>query len=195
MGLCTHTGLVCSPFSVRAIIFFLPCAYTGMSSATILQRPAGQFPMCHQKIYSFSLVSHIMHTKNYLYITQWHTKNAYKIWWHTGFPTSAPWRYEESSCASVVFLLFQVFQRPVSHIVMSRRSLSMQLVLYSPSDGDDYEFVLSNTHVTMNVNASNSETKHRDYFSEIDKQDIGGTCGHYYFRPYVTLLILFLSVF
>jgi hypothetical protein len=95
---------------------------------------------------------------------------------------------------------------------MSRRSLSMQLVLDSSSDDDDDEFFVSVTHMAMNADESDNETKHRgstkghrvlqrdrqarhqrlyqDYFSD------DPTYGHNYFRRrYVPLLILFVPVF
>lgn len=46
-------------------------------------------------------------------------------------------------------------------ITMSRRSLPMQLVLDSSSDDDDDEFFLSSTHMTMNADESDNETKQR----------------------------------
>ena len=81
---------------------------------------------------------------------------------------------------------------------MSRRSLSMQLVMDSSSDDDDDDFLLSVTHVAMNADESDDETRHRgsvlghrvlrrdrqaghhrlyqDYFSD------DPTYGHSYFR-------------
>ena len=44
---------------------------------------------------------------------------------------------------------------------MSRRSLSMQLVMDSSSDDDDDDFLLSVTHVAMNADESDDETRHR----------------------------------
>ena len=90
---------------------------------------------------------------------------------------------------------------------MSRRSLSMQLVLDSSSDDDDDEFFVSVTHMAMNADESDNETKHRgstkghrvlqrdrqaghqrlyqDYFSE------NPTYGHNLFRRrYVTNMVL-----
>ena len=55
----------------------------------------------------------------------------------------------------------RVFERPVSQIAMSRRSLPMQLVLDSSSDDDDDEFFLSSTHMPMNADESDNETKQR----------------------------------
>jgi hypothetical protein len=88
----------------------------------------------------------------------------------------------------------------------------MQLVLDSSSDYDDDEFFLSSTHMAMNADESDNETKqcgsikghrvlqrdrqagyqrlYQDYFSD------NPTYGHYYFRRrYVTLLILFIRYF
>ena len=44
---------------------------------------------------------------------------------------------------------------------MSRRSLSMQLVMDSSSNDDDDDFLLSITHVAMNADETDDETKHR----------------------------------
>jgi hypothetical protein len=88
----------------------------------------------------------------------------------------------------------------------------MQLVLDSSSDDDDDEFFVSVTHMAMNADESDNETKHRgstkghrvlqrdrqarhqrlyqDYFSD------DPTYRHNYFRRrYVPLLILFVPVF
>ena len=81
---------------------------------------------------------------------------------------------------------------------MSRRSLSMQLVMDSSLDDDNDDFLLSVTHVAMNADESDDETRHhgsvlgyrvlwrdrqaghhrlyQDYFSD------DPTYGHSYFR-------------
>ena len=95
---------------------------------------------------------------------------------------------------------------------MSRRSLSMQLVMDSSLDDDDDDFLLSVTHVAMNADESDDETRHRgsvlghrvlrrdrqaghhrlyqDYFSD------DPTYGHSYFRRrYVNNRIIWIIFF
>jgi hypothetical protein len=54
----------------------------------------------------------------------------------------------------------------------------MQLVLNSSSDDDDDDFVLSITHVSMNADASDRETKHHGFLKghRVLQQDI--QAGH-----------------
>ena len=44
---------------------------------------------------------------------------------------------------------------------MNRRSFPMHLVLDSSSDDDSDDFLISITHVAVNANESDDETKHR----------------------------------
>jgi hypothetical protein len=98
-----------------------------------------------------------------------------------------------------------------SRLVMTRLSLSMQLVLESSSDEEDDDYFLPVTHVATNANESDDDKKYRgsiqghrvlrrdriagyhrlyqDYFSE------NPTYGHCYFRRRYVYITYFFAFF